>query len=279
MLLYAGAPRGDTKPLAKQLVKIFISLPAVLRATPTELRAVKDMGDAAIAALKVAETTGLRISHSRIKGKPVLTHWMDVQDYCINKLAHQPIEYVMLLLLDSQNRLIADETISRGTVNQTSVYPREIVNLALQHFAHAVIIVHNHPGGETQPSRADISVTKDIDKALAVMGITLHDHLIVAGINCVSLKSLGHLQELSTVAPEMHQRCTKDIKNWRYRSASSRSLAAALRVSSPALRLARNNDGRAASRAFPAISPAFFCMSGLRAARINAATTKRRISI
>ena len=213
MLLYAGAPRGDTKPLAKRLVKIFISLPAVLRATPTELRAVKDMGDAAIAALKVAETTGLRISHSRIKGKPVLTHWMDVQDYCINKLAHQPIEYVMLLLLDSQNRLIADETISRGTVNQTSVYPREIVNLALQHFAHAVIIVHNHPGGETQASRADISVTKDIDKALAVMGITLHDHLIVAGINCVSLKSLGHLQELSTDAPictrdapEMHQR-------------------------------------------------------------------------
>jgi len=98
-------------------------------------------------------------------------------------------------------------------VSQTSVYPREIVNLALQHFAHAVIIVHNHPGGETQPSRADISVTKDIDKALAVMGITLHDHLIVAGINCVSLKSLGHLQELSTDAPictrdapEMHQR-------------------------------------------------------------------------
>jgi DNA repair protein RadC len=203
MLLYAGAPRGDTKPLAKRLVKIFISLPAVLRATPTELRAVKDMGDAAIAALKVAETTGLRISHSRIKGKPVLTHWMDVQDYCINKLAHQPIEYVMLLLLDSQNRLIADETISRGTVNQTSVYPREIVNLAPQHFAHAVIIVHNHPGGETQPSRADISVTKDIDKALAVMGITLHDHLIVAGINCVSLKSLGHLQELSTDAPKI----------------------------------------------------------------------------
>ena len=193
MLLYAGAPRGDTKPLAKRLIKTFKSLPAVLRATPDDLRPIKDMGDAAIAAVKIAEAAGLHISHSRIKGKPVLTHWMEVQDYCVSKLAHEPIEYVMILLLDSQNRLIADETISRGTVNQTSVYPREIVNLALRHFAHAVIIVHNHPGAETQPSRADIEVTKDIDKALAVMGITLHDHLIVAGTNCISFKSLGHL--------------------------------------------------------------------------------------
>ena len=118
---------------------------------------------------------------------------MEVQDYCISKLAHEPIEYVMVLCLDSQYRLIADEAVSRGTVNQTSVYPREIVNLALRHFAHAVIIVHNHPGEETKPSRADIEVTKDIKKVLAVMSIALHDHLIVAGTSSVSFKSLGHL--------------------------------------------------------------------------------------
>ena len=118
---------------------------------------------------------------------------MEVQDYCISKLAHEPIEYVMVLCLNSQNRLIADEAVSRGTVNQTSVYPREIVNLALRHFAHAVIIVHNHPGEETKPSRADIEVTKDVKKALAVMSIALHDHLIVAGTSSVSFKSLGHL--------------------------------------------------------------------------------------
>ena len=98
----------------------------------------------------------------------------------------------MVLCLDNQNRLIADETVSRGTVNQTSIYPREIDNLALQHFAHAVIIVHNHPGLETKPSRADVEMTKGIKKALAVMGIALHDRLIVAGTSCVSFKSLGH---------------------------------------------------------------------------------------
>jgi DNA repair protein RadC len=115
MLLYAGAPRGDTKPLAKRLIKTFKSLSAVLRASPDELRPIKDMGDAAIAAVKIAEAAGLQISHSRVKGKPVLTHWMEVQDYCISKLAHEPIEYVMVLCLDSQNRLIANETFSRGT--------------------------------------------------------------------------------------------------------------------------------------------------------------------
>jgi len=101
----------------------------------------------------------------------------------------------MLLLLDSWNRLISDETISRGTVKQTPVYPRDIVHLALQHFAHAMLIVHNHPGGETQPSRADISVTKDISKAFKVLEIILHEHLIVANTNCISLKRLGHLSE------------------------------------------------------------------------------------
>ena len=144
--LYGGAPPSDTKPLAKRLIKTFISLSAALRASPDDFRPIRDIGDAAIAAVKIAEAAGLQISHSRVKGKPVLTHWMKVQDYCISKLAHEPIEYVMVLCLDSQNRLIADETVSRGTVNQTSVYPREIVNLAPRHFAYAVIIVHNHLG-------------------------------------------------------------------------------------------------------------------------------------
>ncbi len=102
MLLYAGAPRGDTKPLAKRLIKTFKSLSAVLRASPDDLRPIKDMGDAAIAAVKITEAAGLLISHSRVKGKPVLTHWMEVQNYCISKLAHEPIEHVMILCLDSR---------------------------------------------------------------------------------------------------------------------------------------------------------------------------------
>lgn len=193
MLLYGSAPRGDTKPLAKRLIRHFSSLSGVVRAEIADLRLVSGVGDAVISAIKIGEAMGLHISHARVKGRQVLTHWLDVQKYCVSKLAHEPTEYVMVLCLDGQNRLIADETISRGTVNQTSIYPREVVKLALLNFARAVIIVHNHPGAEMTPSRADIDITKDIATALAVMDIKLHDHLIVAGQDCVSLKTLGHL--------------------------------------------------------------------------------------
>lgn len=118
---------------------------------------------------------------------------MHVQDYCIKLLAHEPVEHFVILCLDNQNRLIGEETMSIGTINQTAVYPREVVNAALKHHARSVILVHNHPSGESKPSRADIAVTRDIEKALTVMGITLHDHLIIADTNCVSFKSLGHL--------------------------------------------------------------------------------------
>ena len=151
------------------------------------------MSDATIGRVKISEAADVQISHLRVKEKPVLTHRMEVQDYYISNLANKPIEYVMVLCLDSQNRLIIDETVSRGTVNQTSVYPREIINLVLRHLAHTVIFVRNHPGAETKPSRANIEVSKDIKKTLAVMGIALHDLLIAAGASCVSFKSLVHL--------------------------------------------------------------------------------------
>ena len=82
---------------------------------------------------------------------------------------------------------------SNSRINQTAVYPREVVNTALKHHARSIILVHNYPSGDVKPSRADIAVTRDIEKALTVMGMTLHDHLIIADTICVSFTSLGHL--------------------------------------------------------------------------------------
>ena len=82
---------------------------------------------------------------------------------------------------------------SIGTINQTAVHPREVANAALKHHAQLVILVHNHPSGEAKPSRTDIAVTGDVEKALTVMGMTLHDHLIIADTICVSFNSLDHL--------------------------------------------------------------------------------------
>ena len=193
MLLYAGNRRGDTKPLAKALMRRFGSLSAALRAPPALLAQQSGMGDASVAALKIVEAAGLHLSHSDIENRHVLTSWSEVQHFCVTRLAHEPIEHFMILCLDNRNRLIAEEVLSRGTVDQTPVYMREVINAALRHHAKSVILVHNHPSGETEPSRADIDMTAELKTALALVTITLHDHLIVAGKTVVSFKSLGLL--------------------------------------------------------------------------------------
>ena len=118
---------------------------------------------------------------------------MHVQDYRINRFTHEPVEHFVILCLDNQSRLIGEKTKSIGTINQTAVYPREVMNAALKHHVRLVILVHNHPSGEVKPLRADIAVTRDIEKALTVMGMTLHDHLSIADTICVSFKTLDHL--------------------------------------------------------------------------------------
>ena len=193
MILYAASPRRDTKPLAKDLIRHFGSLPAVLRAPQEQLIALAGVGDAAASAIRVVEAVGLHLSHSTISNRQALTSWSAVQHYCITRLAHEPVEHFMMLCLDNRNRLIAEETLSRGTVDQTPVYVREVINTALKHHAKAVILVHNHPSGEREPSRADIDMTAELKAALALVTVTLHDHLIVAGQDVVSFKSLGLL--------------------------------------------------------------------------------------
>ena len=193
MLLYAGNRRGDTKPLAKTLMQRFGSLSAVLLAPAALLAQQTGMGDASVAALKIVEAAGLHLSHSDIENRHVLTSWSEVQHFCVTRLSHEPVEHFMILCLDNRNRLIGEEVLSRGTVDQTPVYVREVINAALRHHAKAVILVHNHPSGETEPSRADIDMTTELNAALSLVTITLHDHLIVAGKTVVSFKSLGLL--------------------------------------------------------------------------------------
>ena len=194
MLLFAGQPRGDTKPLAKILIRQFGSLAAAFLRSPVKwLSNQRGLGDASISALKLVEAAGLHLAHSDIHNRPVLTSWGAVKHYCINRLAHEPIEYLIMLCLDNRNRLIAEETLSKGTVDQTPVCVREVINAALKHHAQAVILVHNHPSGETTPSPADIKMTDELQRALGLMTIDLHDHLIVAGTRCISFKSLAHL--------------------------------------------------------------------------------------
>jgi DNA repair protein RadC len=108
-------------------------------------------------------------------------------------MGHNRTEEFRLLFLDSKNRLIADEVQGTGTVNRTAVYPREVVKRALEHGATAIIMVHNHPSGDPTPSRADVEMTEEVRDAGALMGIVLHDHVVISKSGHESFKSMGLL--------------------------------------------------------------------------------------
>lgn len=191
MLLFAAAPRGDTKPLAKNLLSSFGSLAKVLKAEPDALRKVPKVGAAVIATIKVAETLGEKLLRAEIEKKNVLGSWQALLEYCQGTMGNRGIEHFRILFLNNKNHLISDEVQQTGTVNHTAVYPREVVKRALELGATALILVHNHPSGDTTPSKADIDMTSEIMSAAAALNIRIHDHIIVGNSKCVSFKSLG----------------------------------------------------------------------------------------
>ncbi|WP_373086394.1 DNA repair protein RadC [Sneathiella sp.] len=193
MLLFAASPRRDTKPLAKLLLKTFGSLSRVLKAEPEALKKIDNVGDAVIATLKVAETLGEKLLRSEIEKRNVLGSWQALLEYCQGTMGERSIEHFRILFLNHKNHLISDEVQQSGTVNHTAVYPREVVKRALELGATALILVHNHPSGDTTPSKADIDMTAEIASAAAALNITIHDHLIVGGTESTSFKSLGLL--------------------------------------------------------------------------------------
>ncbi len=127
-----------------------------------------------------------------INRNPVLTSWAAVMDYC-DIAVRGEVERFHVLYLDRKNRLISDEHLGIGTVDHVPVYPREVVRRALDLNASALILVHNHPSGDPEPSEADIAMTKEVQKACDVLGLALHDHIIVGAGREVSLRSGGDI--------------------------------------------------------------------------------------
>lgn len=189
ILLFASHPRGDVKPLAKELIAIFGGLSKVLNATPEELLAVKGVNLSTVAQIRAVQEAAERLLKEDINTKPVLQSWKALLDYCRASMGHLKSEQFRILFLNKKNILISDELQETGTVDQTPVYPREIVKRALHLEASAIILVHNHPSGDVQPSKADISLTKQIIQALETVSITVHDHLIVSAKNHYSFKT------------------------------------------------------------------------------------------
>jgi DNA repair protein RadC len=193
LVLFAAIPRRDVKALAKQMIAHFGSFAEVIAALRERLLEVNGIGESVVTQLKVIEAAALRLSRSRLIGRPALSSWPAVLDYCTAAMARGVREEFRVLFLDRKNVLIADEVQSTGTVDHTPVYPREIVRRALELSASAVILVHNHPSGDPTPSRADIEMTRNIAAAAKPLGIAVHDHVVVGRSGHASFKSLGLL--------------------------------------------------------------------------------------
>lgn len=193
LVLFRAIPRQDVKPLARLLLDTFGDFNRVVTASPARLAMVKGVGDAVVQELKIVEAAAQRMMRSRVMNRPILSSWDVLLDYCHTTMAHRETEQFRVLFLDRKNVLIADEEQAKGTVDHVPVYPREVVRRALELNASAIILVHNHPSGDPTPSDADISMTHQIKDAAEILGIVVHDHLIIGKSRELSFRSQGYI--------------------------------------------------------------------------------------
>lgn len=192
LLLFAAIPRRDVKPMAKELLAEFKDLWSLLNAPPERLRAF-GLSDAVAASLLATGAVALRAHKMAVVKGPLLNSWQRIVDYCRAALAHESKEQFRLLFFDRKNHLLAEEVHQRGTIDHTPVYPREVVQRALEVGAGALVLVHNHPSGDPSPSKDDIEMTRAIADACRPLEIAIHDHIVIGAEAVASFKSLGLL--------------------------------------------------------------------------------------
>ncbi|MBV9332349.1 MAG: DNA repair protein RadC [Alphaproteobacteria bacterium] len=191
LALFAALPRRDVRALTERLLASFGSFADVI-AAPTA-RLGEFAGPRTVAQLKLIDAAAVRLLRKSVLGKPALSSWSALLDYCHAAMARLESEEFRVLFLDRKNVLIADEVLNRGTVDHAPVYPREVVKRALALNACALILVHNHPSGDPEPSRADIAMTREIVAAAASLKIQVHDHIVVGRTGHASFRALGLL--------------------------------------------------------------------------------------
>ena len=193
LVLFRAIPRQDVKPLARALIDRFGDFNRVLSAPATRLREVSGVGARVVEELKIVEAAAHRLARARVIDRHVISGWDAVLDYCHTTMAHRDTEQFRIFYLDRKNVLIADEEQARGTVDHVPVYPREVVKRALELNASALILVHNHPSGDPNPSQADITMTAQIVAAAEALNIAVHDHLIIGKSRELSFRAEGYL--------------------------------------------------------------------------------------
>lgn len=193
LLLRTGLAGRSVLQLAQDLLDRVGGIAGLLHADEAALKQVKGLGPAKRSELLAVRELARRALSQQLAQRPAMNDWQSVADYLRLQLGALPHECFAVLFLDAQGRLIAMEELFRGTLSQTAVYPREVVQRALHHGAAAVILAHNHPSGVAEPSREDGLLTQRLQTALGLVDVRVFDHVVVSRGEAVSMAARGLL--------------------------------------------------------------------------------------
>jgi DNA repair protein RadC len=200
LLLALATPRKDCKEQAKAALRRFKTLQGVIEASPEALQEINVFG------IKFVHAVAGRYLKKRLVKKQPIRSSTELFDYLYHTLRDKKREIFKVVFLDAQNRIIAIETLFEGTLTASSVYPREVVQAALRHHSAGLFLVHNHPSGEPRPSLEDRLITRQLIHACRVMGITVHEHLIIGDNTYFSFADHGQIAEMNREYEALYSR-------------------------------------------------------------------------
>jgi len=198
LLLSLGTPRKDCKPAAKEALRKFQTLRGVLEASAEELLQIDGIGAHSAFGIKLVQEVAREFLHAKMLEKPFYRSSQEVFDYLYHSMRGQKKEVFKVIYLSSQNQIINTVDLSEGTINSSSVSPREVIEGAIKSNAAALIFVHNHPSGAVEPSSSDKSLTRELVYAGRIMRLKVLDHIIIGDNKYYSFAGEGLIEEYET---------------------------------------------------------------------------------
>jgi DNA repair protein RadC len=197
LLLTLATPRKDCKQSAKAALRQFGSLPAVMEASAEALMQVPGIGPRNQLGIRLVKAVAERYLKKKVIGRTVLNNSRELFDFLYHSMRDKGRECFKVVFLDAKNRVIEVQTLFTGTLTASAVYPREVAKAALEKNAAALIFAHNHPSGEPAPSAEDMDITRRLVFACRVIGVTVHEHLIIGADRYFSFADQGHIMRMN----------------------------------------------------------------------------------
>jgi len=213
LLLSLGTPRKDCKQQAKEAIKKFKTLRGVLEAPPEELQQIDGIGAHSAFGIKLMQAVAREFLKEKIIDKPIYKSSQEIFDYLYHSMRDLKKELFKVIYLNSQNQIIETEDLFEGTINSSSISPREVIESAIKYNAASLIFVHNHPSGNPEPSQSDKEITRDLVYAGSIMRIRVLDHIIIGNNRYFSFAGEGLIEEYEL-----------DFLNFKVRGTSEASL-------------------------------------------------------